>query len=104
MVPLADSTIYEMEQRGEFPGRFALSPAALSGILPRSKLGWRAVARPPSNGQNIRMYDSGKPGLSKRRIKFEQRHRGGHQNRDALFSHDPSISDVRPFLQHMAVA
>ena len=26
MVPLADSTIYEMEQHGEFPRRFALSP------------------------------------------------------------------------------
>ena len=26
MVPLADSTIYEMEQRGEFPRRFLLSP------------------------------------------------------------------------------
>jgi prophage regulatory protein len=26
MVPLADSTIYEMEKRGEFPRRFALSP------------------------------------------------------------------------------
>ena len=26
MVPLADSTIYAMEQRGEFPRRFALSP------------------------------------------------------------------------------
>jgi prophage regulatory protein len=26
MVPLADSTIYEMERRGEFPQRFALSP------------------------------------------------------------------------------
>jgi prophage regulatory protein len=26
VVPLADSTIYEMEQRGEFPRRFALSP------------------------------------------------------------------------------
>ncbi|MFA5965192.1 MAG: AlpA family phage regulatory protein [Sphingomonas sp.] len=25
MVPLADSTIWEMEQRGEFPRRFALS-------------------------------------------------------------------------------
>ena len=24
--PLADNTIYEMEQRGEFPKRFALSP------------------------------------------------------------------------------
>jgi prophage regulatory protein len=26
IVPLADSTIYEMEKRGEFPRRFALSP------------------------------------------------------------------------------
>jgi prophage regulatory protein len=26
MVPLSDTTIYEMEQRGEFPRRFALSP------------------------------------------------------------------------------
>lgn len=26
MVPLADSTIYDMEQRGEFPRRFALTP------------------------------------------------------------------------------
>lgn len=26
MVPLADSTIYEMEQRGQFPRRFALTP------------------------------------------------------------------------------
>jgi prophage regulatory protein len=26
MVPLADSTIYELEQRGEFPRRFALTP------------------------------------------------------------------------------
>ena len=25
LVPLADTTIYEMEQRGEFPRRFALS-------------------------------------------------------------------------------
>ena len=26
MVPLADSTIWEMEQRGEFPKRFLLTP------------------------------------------------------------------------------
>jgi prophage regulatory protein len=26
LVPLGDTTIYEMEQRGEFPRRFALSP------------------------------------------------------------------------------
>jgi prophage regulatory protein len=26
IVPLADTTIYEMEQRGEFPRRFCLTP------------------------------------------------------------------------------
>lgn len=31
IVPLADSTIYEMEQRGEFPKRFYLTHAASSG-------------------------------------------------------------------------
>ena len=29
IVPLADSTIYEMERRGEFPRRFALSPRCI---------------------------------------------------------------------------
>ncbi len=29
MVPPADSTIYEMKQRGEFPRRFALSPRGM---------------------------------------------------------------------------
>ncbi len=29
MIPMADSTIYEMEQRGEFPRRFALSPRCI---------------------------------------------------------------------------
>ncbi|MFZ2871113.1 helix-turn-helix transcriptional regulator [Sphingobium xenophagum] len=29
IVPMADSTIYEMEQRGEFPRRFALSPRCI---------------------------------------------------------------------------
>lgn len=29
MIPLADSTIYEMEHRGEFPRRFALSPRCI---------------------------------------------------------------------------
>jgi prophage regulatory protein len=29
IVPLADTTIYEMEQRGDFPRRFALSPRCI---------------------------------------------------------------------------
>jgi hypothetical protein len=53
MVPLADSTIYEMEQRGEFPRRFALSPRCvgpgggrgLAGCAPISPNRSRAVSR-----------------------------------------------------------
>ncbi|MBX9590971.1 MAG: AlpA family transcriptional regulator [Hyphomonadaceae bacterium] len=30
MVPLADTTIYEMEQRGEFPRRFYLTPRCVA--------------------------------------------------------------------------
>lgn len=29
MAPMAESTIYEMEQRGEFPRRFSLSPRCI---------------------------------------------------------------------------
>ena len=46
MVPLADSTIYEMEQRGEFPRRFALSPRCIVWDLARSRLGWLLAAKP----------------------------------------------------------
>jgi len=35
IVPLAASTIYEMERRGEFPRRFNLSRGAWSGIWQR---------------------------------------------------------------------
>jgi predicted DNA-binding transcriptional regulator AlpA len=34
IVPLADSTIYEMEQRGEFPKRYALSPRCVVSPSP----------------------------------------------------------------------
>ncbi|PZQ56431.1 MAG: AlpA family transcriptional regulator [Phenylobacterium zucineum] len=33
MVPLADTTIYEMEQRGEFPRRFNLTPRCVTWDL-----------------------------------------------------------------------
>ncbi|MEW5683323.1 MAG: AlpA family phage regulatory protein [Pseudomonadota bacterium] len=33
MVPLADTTIYEMEQRGEFPRRFNLTPRCVAWDL-----------------------------------------------------------------------
>ena len=44
IVPLADSTIYEMEQRGEFPMRFALSPRCVVWDLAEVE-GWLASRR-----------------------------------------------------------
>lgn len=44
IVPLADSTIYEMEQRGEFPRRFALSPRCVVWDLAEVEA-WLAVRR-----------------------------------------------------------
>lgn len=44
MVPLADSTIYEMEQRGEFPRRFALSPRCVVWDLAEVQA-WLAARR-----------------------------------------------------------
>ncbi|PTQ58260.1 CP4-57 regulatory protein AlpA [Sphingomonas sp. PP-CE-3G-477] len=39
ILPLADTTINEMEQRGEFPRRFALTPRCVVWDLARSKPG-----------------------------------------------------------------
>ena len=44
IVPLADSTIYEMEQRGEFPRRFALTPRCVVWDL-SEVLAWLAGRR-----------------------------------------------------------
>lgn len=44
LVPLADSTIYEMEQRGEFPRRFALSPRCVVWDLSEVEA-WLAARR-----------------------------------------------------------
>lgn len=53
MVPLADSTIYEMEQRGEFPRRFALSPRCVVWDLAEVEE-WLAArrAKPISRAQH----------------------------------------------------
>jgi prophage regulatory protein len=44
IVPLADSTIYEMEQRDEFPRRFALSPRCVVWDLAEVEA-WLAARR-----------------------------------------------------------
>ena len=44
MVPLADSTIWEMEQRGEFPKRFLLTPRCVVWDLAEVEA-WLALRR-----------------------------------------------------------
>jgi prophage regulatory protein len=59
MVPLADRTIYEMEQRGEFPRRFALSPRCVVWTSRKSKLGWPPADQPQSLARNLPMSGNG---------------------------------------------
>ncbi|MBN9506678.1 MAG: AlpA family phage regulatory protein [Altererythrobacter sp.] len=53
MVPLADSTIFAMEQRGEFPRRYALSPRTVVWDLAEVEA-WLAArkANPIERGQH----------------------------------------------------
>ncbi|MFN4287414.1 MAG: helix-turn-helix transcriptional regulator [Brevundimonas sp.] len=44
MVPLADSTIWEMEQRGQFPRRFLLTPRCVGWDLAEVEA-WLALRR-----------------------------------------------------------
>jgi prophage regulatory protein len=57
MVPLADSTIYEMEQRGKFPRRFSLSPRCVVWDLAEVEA-WlesrRAKPIVPAKGPDVR--------------------------------------------------
>ena len=58
MVPLADSTIFGMEQRGEFPRRFALSSRCVVWDLAEVEA-WLASrrARPINRGQQVDVRD-----------------------------------------------
>lgn len=101
VVPLADSTIYEMEQRGEFPRRFALSPAVLSGTLRRSKPGLlRADQLQLPVLSHLTSGSSGRA-LSESRVGLKQLHRRRDEHRDALLPCDPRVDDVRPLLHHV---
>lgn len=58
MVPLADSTIWEMERRGEFPKRFLLTPRCVVWDLAEVEA-WLALRRsrpiPAAPGPNVRL-------------------------------------------------
>jgi prophage regulatory protein len=92
MVPLADSTIYEMEQRGEFPRRFALSPRCVVWDLSEVEA-WLSLRRSaPLTHVAVR---------SKCRTRLRDRHRGRSKNGYVLLPSNPSIDDVRPLLHHV---
>jgi prophage regulatory protein len=63
MVPLADTTIYEMEKRGEFPRRFYLTPRCV--VWDASEVeSWIEERRRASNAQLIELAPS--PDVRKR--------------------------------------
>ncbi|MEQ1612054.1 MAG: AlpA family phage regulatory protein [Hyphomicrobiaceae bacterium] len=53
IVPLADTTIYEMEQRGEFPRRFYLTPRCVVWDLAEVEA-WVAGRRQASDAAQIK--------------------------------------------------
>lgn len=62
IVPLADTTIYEMEQRGEFPLRFQLTPRCVvwdlgevEAWLAERRQASRGSARSPAHGPDVRL-------------------------------------------------
>lgn len=61
MIPLADSTIWEMERRGEFPKRFLLTPRCVVWDLAEVEA-WLALSRErpikPAQGPDVRLRKS----------------------------------------------
>nr|WP_312295452.1 AlpA family phage regulatory protein [Brevundimonas diminuta] len=61
MIPLADSTIWEMERRGEFPKRFLLTPRCVVWDLAEVEA-WLALRRErpitPAKGPDVRLRRS----------------------------------------------
>jgi prophage regulatory protein len=51
LVPLSDTTIYEMEQRGEFPRRFYLTSRCAAWDL-KEVLAWLERRRAATGGRN----------------------------------------------------
>lgn len=64
LVPLADTTIYELEQRGEFPKRFHLTPRCVvwslaeveAWILARKQADTEALKPPSGPDVTLRRY------------------------------------------------
>ncbi|WP_144160913.1 helix-turn-helix transcriptional regulator [Paraburkholderia sp. BCC1885] len=57
LVPLADTTIYDMERRGEFPRRFNLTPRCVVWDLAEVEA-WLAARRQASNADALKRAPS----------------------------------------------
>ncbi|WP_315810684.1 MULTISPECIES: helix-turn-helix transcriptional regulator [unclassified Bradyrhizobium] len=66
IVPLADTTIYEMEQRGEFPKRFFLTPRCVVWDLAEVEA-WLDERRHASEADTVRKAPA--PDVRKRRAR-----------------------------------
>lgn len=66
IVPLADTTIYEMEQRGEFPKRFFLTPRCVVWDLAEVEI-WLVERRRASEAGTVRKAPA--PDVSQRRAR-----------------------------------
>lgn len=80
IVPLADTTIYEMEQRGEFPKRFFLTPRCVVWDLPEVEA-WLNDRRHASEADIMRKAPA--PNVRQRRTRpvKAQLHDGHEQRR-----------------------
>jgi len=105
MVPLADTTIYEMEQRGKFPRRFYLTPRCVAWDVAeieswieerRRASGAHLIERAPSpDVRNAHVDRSGA------RFRRNQMHGRRIERRRMLAPINPSIDDICPFLEHV---
>lgn len=70
MVPLADSTIYEMEQRGISRDASLFHRAAWFGTSRKSKPGWPRADQPQSHARNLLTSGNGNRALFESRVGF----------------------------------
>lgn len=66
LVPLADTTIYEMERRGEFPRRFSLTPRCVVWDLAEVKA-WLTERRRASDAAEVKRAPS--PDVRRRHLR-----------------------------------
>lgn len=106
MVPLADTTIYEMEQRGEFPLRFYLTTRCVVWDLAEVEA-WIEARRYASKAKSLTlapspMCISARLDPSNTRIRHEYVHRLRIESGRVFLARDPRVDQIGPLLHHVA--